>query len=134
MLPEVEVEEEKEETLKGFVEPPAEPPTRQPRKVAPKKPAGDSLPEILGKGTTDSLWEDFWHLSGIWPETSNIRKKDSARAYVEARKTASHECIFAWAEWTLEQSGGKITTLAAWLSNQDWQGRQEQRSRLAATA
>jgi len=99
-----------------------------PPEKKPKKPTNGKLPDsleaILG-GRDSPLWSEFWELSPIWPEGSNIKKKESARAYAEARKVASAECIYRWAEWTLKDTDRKITTLSAWLSNQDWVGRQE---------
>lgn len=129
---EVEAEVEKEKDVPA----PLEPVTRRPRKVASKKPASDSLPEILGKDLLNGgcYWPDFWELSAIWPESSNIRKKDSARAYVKARQEASCECILRWAEWTLKECNGKITTLSAWLENQDWASREAQWSHQAVNA
>jgi len=128
---EAEAEEEKEKDVPAPLEP-----ARRPRKVAPKKPAPDSLPEILGKDLVNGacFWPDFWELSAIWPESSNIRKKDSARAYVKARQDASHDCILRWAEWTLKECNGKITTLSAWLENQDWSSREAQWSQQAVSA
>lgn len=117
--------------------PPSESPATPPRKQVKKPPVpSDSLPEILGKGRVDGgdHWPGYWQLSAAWPETSNIRKKDSARAYVKARRDASHDCILSWAEWTVKQANGHITTLAAWLENQDWSGREAQWTREPVSA
>ena len=114
---EPEPELEKDKTV------PSEPKTEAIKKITRKPksppPSGD-FEDILGAKKGEEGYDQFWELKNVWPTSACQKLKDTARAYVVARKQASHACILAQAEYVVRKSSRRVTTLAMWLDQQPW--------------
>lgn len=93
--------------------PPAEPET--------KRKTRRTTPKIDWHQTLGDKHDEFFELFGAWPKGSKQRPYDAAKAYLEARDVASHECILGEAQDLVRRAKGHVVRLDTWLHDQCWE-------------